>query len=340
MSNTRRFLENAFSEAGGCVPFSQFMEWALFAEPVGYYSSRIEDVGGERSDFTTAPELSDALGRGIAHWVKDSSDGEKITVIEVGGGTGALSATVLRSLPWWTRRKLDYRIVDISHPLLERQKKKLKRYSIQWFSSLKSALTGSRDRVLIFSNELVDAFPARWFRWNGENWEEVMVVYDPAKGIAEEFRPFAEGLEEFGSDWPVGQRMERHDSYHDWLREAVECLHGKSGEWLTIDYGDRTRERIYDKRPAGTMRGYFRNQRVQGGDVYARFGQQDLTCDVTFEDLQNWGESLGLQTASLSSQREYLESQGLQDDAMAASEAGLAFLALKQVFSFEVAQDD
>jgi SAM-dependent MidA family methyltransferase len=62
---------------------------------------------------------------------------------------------------------------------------------------------------------------------------------------------------------------------------------------LTIDYGANSAEEIYDRRPGGTMRAYHRQQRIEGGGIYARFGRQDLTSDVNFADLVRWGEALG-----------------------------------------------
>jgi SAM-dependent MidA family methyltransferase len=47
------------------------------------------------------------------------------------------------------------------------------------------------------------------------------------------------------------------------------------------------------------------------GEATRRLGQQDLTCDVNLTDLLAWGESLGLRTLGLWTQRELLERHGL-----------------------------
>jgi SAM-dependent MidA family methyltransferase len=77
------------------------------------------------------------------------------------------------------------------------------------------------------------------------------------------------------------------------------------GRMLTIDYGGPI-ETLYDRRPRGTLRGYFRQQRVDGAEIYERAGHQDLTADVNFANLIGWGESLGLTAAPLLSQREFI----------------------------------
>ena len=64
---------------------------------------------------------------------------------------------------------------------------------------------------------------------------------------------------------------------------------------------------LYYRRPAGTLRAYFQHQRFTGDEAFARFAGQDVTCDVNFDDLVNWGNELGLVTESLTDQRTFLE---------------------------------
>ena len=91
----------------------------------------------------------------------------------------------------------------------------------------------------------------------------------------------------------TGQRVEAFQSYRNWLTTVDRHLH--RGALLTIDYGGSPTE-IYHRKPGGTMRAYFRHQRIEGKEIYLRPGRQDLTADVNFVDLQEWGEQLGLKT--------------------------------------------
>ena len=75
---------------------------------------------------------------------------------------------------------------------------------------------------------------------------------------------------------------------------------------LTIDYGD-AEEHLYERRPQGSLRAYWKHQRHTGIDVYARFGRQDITSDINFSALKHWGEECRWKTLSLSSQREFLK---------------------------------
>ena len=74
---------------------------------------------------------------------------------------------------------------------------------------------------------------------------------------------------------------------------------------LTVDYGDLFPQ-LYHRRPRGTLRAYLRHQRLTGTEVYANMGRQDITADVNFTDLMNWGESLGWETQDFCTQREFL----------------------------------
>ena len=41
-------------------------------------------------------------------------------------------------------------------------------------------------------------------------------------------------------------------------------------------------------------------------NIYLRAGRQDLTADVNFLDLRNWGEALGLATVDFVNQTEFI----------------------------------
>ncbi len=309
------------------MPFHDYMALALYSPEHGYYSSQIADVGGNRADFSTWATLGD-LGRTVASWVKAEIahhdwTSETVHLIEIGAGDGSLAYQLLKSLGWRQRRRVHYHIVDISPPLRSLQQQRLKRYSVSWHASVQQAIAAARGRAILFSNELVDAFPAQWLCWDGAGWQEVQVNYDPSSGLRETFRP-----SEVTIDWQpqkTGQRIERHPSYRDWLSEWLPAL--KAGSLLTIDYGGRDWPSIYTPKPAGTMRGYHQQRRIEGGAIYQRFGQQDLTADVNFGEIQKWGEAQGLQTIELNDLARFFEAY---DAPVERVEAAEAFLVLHQ----------
>ncbi|MEG0883338.1 MAG: class I SAM-dependent methyltransferase, partial [Janthinobacterium sp.] len=50
----------------GAIPFVRFMELALYAPDLGYYSGGAAKLGKD-GDFTTAPEISPLFGATLAH---------------------------------------------------------------------------------------------------------------------------------------------------------------------------------------------------------------------------------------------------------------------------------
>ncbi len=297
-------LHDRFAAEGGCLSFERFMELALYDEDFGYYSHHIETVGGSRADFGTWATRSD-LSRPLSHWIRAEIDhwawkGRTVSLIEVGGGDGTLARGLLRRLHRWPWRRIRYHLVEISGPLRKRQGQRLRGLPVNWHETVEEALDAADGRAILFFNELVDAFPARWLRWNGTAWEEIFVRLEPERGLGEEFRPIPSGPAWLARP-RTGQRVEIHDSYRRWFTGWSPRL--AQGSLLTLDYGDID-EAIYARRPGGTMRGYFRHQRVEGAGVYARIGRQDLTCDVNFGDLVRWAESSGWTTVSLRNQAE------------------------------------
>jgi SAM-dependent MidA family methyltransferase len=270
------------------IPFEEFMRRALYDPQRGYYARRITGVG-RRGDFTTAPMLSETPARAIAKWAAQAlSETSCRDLIEIGPGEGKLAAAVLKHLPWHLRWRIRLHLVETSSPLAEIQRKLLGKRAT-WHESPASALAACHGRAVIFSNELVDAFPVRRFRKTRDGWQEIAVSFD-ADGIATESLMPPAPLPEssgFSETHQVSQCIEIHDSYRHWLTEWLPMW--KSGRMLTIDYGS-TADTLYQRRPNGTVRAYLLQQRLEEPYIYQNIGRQDLTADVNFTDLMKWGE--------------------------------------------------
>lgn len=337
MPDLRRFLRETFEQSGGEMSFEDFMSLALYDPEFGYYSSNIEDVGNGRGDFATATTLSPALGRAVASWLEREREWfgwRDLPIVEVGAGSGNLAAAILGSVNWWQRRKWRYHIVEVSPELRKRQKKRLGG-RVRWHDSVGEAISACGGRAIVVSNELIDAFPAMWLRWSEEvsAFEEIWVRYSPETGLNEVVRELPESLQSgdfsalAAAPQEEGQRIEIQPSVKDWLSDVISKL--ETGALLTIDYGGLP-ETIYSGKKNGTIRGYYRNSRIEEGAIYRRFGKQDLTLDVNFQDLQDWGKQLGLASIRYETQRSFLTEMGQGDDLMAQSEAGEAFQVLHQ----------
>ena len=268
------------------IPFEEFMRRALHDPACGYYARRITGVG-RRGDFTTAPMLSEAPARAIARWAAKALRATACRdLVEIGPGDGCLAAAVLRHLPWPVRLRTRLHLVETSAPLGMLQRELLGRRA-RWHASPADALAACAGRAVIFSNELVDAFPARRFRQTPDGWRELAVCRTTDGIIRESLLPPGPLPESstLTASHPPGQTVEVHDAYHRWL--AGWLPQWRAGRMLTIDYG-ATADRLYHRRPHGTLRGYLLQQRLEGPAVYQNPGRQDLTADVNFTDLIGW----------------------------------------------------
>ena len=285
------------------VRFDHFMKHALHDSVTGYYAKNIRTVGA-KGDFSTTATLSNVLGKAIAKSAIDWSHACKspLNLIEVGGGDGSLAESIIQSIPMLKRWRLHYHIVDSSNPLTENQQQRKYSKKISWHSEMRSALTVCKGVAFIFSNELVDAFPVRIFRKSNNHWNELYLHNQD-----ELFCPCADTIPNSSaiiySDHKNGQRVEVHQSYREWLQSWLPIW--KRGQLLTIDYGD-THPQIYYRQQQGTVRAYSNHQKITGKAVYQNSGKHDITADVNFTDLINWGKEDGLETNFLISQRNYL----------------------------------
>lgn len=273
-----------------CVTFEAFMRAALHDPKRGYYARNIRAVGGCRADFTTVPmHGGDTLARAVAKWAAVAMRKSACRdLIEIGPGEGRLMRDVIRHLPLTMRWRVRAHLVETSAALETRQQATLGRRA-SWHRTPREALRACGGKAVIFSNELVDAFPVRVFQKTGDGWRELGVEMNGRSSVIREHLLDVDALPDssiFAIPHSDGQRVEVHDAYRAWLADWLPRW--KAGEMLTIDYGD-TAENLYRRRPHGTLRGYLLHQRVTGPEVYQNMGGQDLTADVNFTDLARWG---------------------------------------------------
>jgi SAM-dependent MidA family methyltransferase len=301
--------------------FEHFMARALHDPGKGYYRQGVATVG-RGGDFSTSATLFPVLGRAIAFWLREKAafmdKGKPVHVIETGGGTGALMLSILQNLGWWRRRKFRFHSVESSLPLKKEQEKRLSAYGVQWHPEMSDALQACSGQALLYSNELVDAFPCAVLGFQGNQWKELVLRWKGKDAVEEWGGVLEPGRQRMVKEFSgfclhprPGQRVEIPWSYREWM--ASWLPHWKQGNVLTIDYGDSAEELLRLHR-YGTLRAYFRHMRLEGEEIYRRVGEQDITFDVNFSLLQKWGEELGLKTLSCQSQLEFLQKWGVAPD--------------------------
>jgi SAM-dependent MidA family methyltransferase len=322
-----QFLLDLQKSLGGCVPFDRWMHEALYHATYGYYTANIREFG-RRGDFTTWPTLNESLGRAIGRWILKNKPSGRLNIIEIGAGSGELAASVIKEIGWWNRPR--YHIVEVSPRLRQAQQERLGSRAL-WHLSVSEALAACHGAALIVSNELVDAFPCRVFRKDPEGWSELALRIEEGRAVEEWISRPLPISSVFMHAWPVGQRIEVHESFQDWRRGWLPAW--ESGSMLTIDYGDEC-PALYMRRPRGTLRAYAHHQRLEGREAYAAFGLRDLTADVNFSDLQR---EATVSTTAFGTLAEFLANKDpscLQDSTAqilrAPDGAGEAFKALVQ----------
>src|SRR5258708_4390962 len=118
----RESIAREIAAAGGWISFERYMDLALYAPGLGYYSAGAHKLGAG-GDFTTAPEISSLFGACVAkqcaevlHAVGGGS------ILEVGAGTGRMALDILGRLESLEQLPARYLILELSADLKERQR--------------------------------------------------------------------------------------------------------------------------------------------------------------------------------------------------------------------------
>ncbi len=329
-------------QKSGAIPFARFMELALYCPETGYYE-RNQDSVGRAGDFITSVSTGSLFGELLAfqfaEWLAEFQISNfKFQIVEAGAHDGKLACDILR---WLERHRpelfagIEYWILEPSPTRQQWQRETLKQFSnVRWFAGfadLKLKTQNLKLSGVLFSNELLDAFPVHRFGWDAKakNWFEWGVALAGEKFIwakiqSSEFRVRSSELE---AVLPDGYIIEQSPAAENWWREAAEIF--TRGKLLAIDYGFTADEQFSPARTKGTLRAYFRHQ--VSDDLLAQPGEQDLTAHVNFSAIQKTGEETGLKTEMFCTQPQFL-TRILQK---AVTEKSFASLDAKQIRQFQ-----
>src|SRR5256885_15937539 len=87
-------IRGEITASGGWISFARYMELALYAPGLGYYSAGARKLG-KAGDFVTAPEISPLYGLTLARQVKQALEAGVEGVLQVGAGCGGPAAAPL-----------------------------------------------------------------------------------------------------------------------------------------------------------------------------------------------------------------------------------------------------
>ena len=309
-------LHACIRDAGGWLPFDDFMAEALYAPGLGYYSrgGMLGTGVGDSSDFVTAPELSPLFGRALARQVAQALRATRTeTVIEFGAGSGALAAQLLGALRDEHGLQPSYVIVEVSAALRAEQVKRLSPFagSVRWWDALPDRLEG-----VIVGNEVLDAMPVKLLHWDGTQWLERGVV-SSVDGSAFHWadRPSALRPPFDHAGWVPGTVTEIHPQAKAWIGSLGERL--ARGAGFLIDYGFGDAEYYHPQRVGGTLMCH-RHHRADT-DPLVSVGQKDITAHVNFTAMALALQDCGLEILGYTTQAHFLINCGLLNDLERAS---------------------
>jgi SAM-dependent MidA family methyltransferase len=297
--------------AAGWLSFERFMELALYAPGLGYYSAGAHKLGAG-GDFTTAPEVSRLFGACVARQCAEVLGGlGAAQILELGAGSGRLAADILLRLETLGALPGSYCILDVSADLRERQRRHFARYlpphlqaRICW---LDQPPEDSFDGVIL-ANEVLDALPVTRFRWYGGRVEELGVEIDGGRLVwgARPASPAAAEeclrLSAAGGAWDDGYVSEYCPRLAAWTHSVTHSL--RNGAALWFDYGLPRSQYYLAERREGTLMCHFQHR--AHGDPLLYPGLQDITAWVDFTRLAEASRAAGFTLSGFATQSHFL----------------------------------
>ncbi len=296
------------------IPFSRFMELALYAPQLGYYSAGSRKFGAE-GDFITAPELSPLFSRCLARQCAEVLAVTGGAVLEFGAGTGVMAAELLAELARLDRLPTEYFILEVSADLRARQAATLRERQpelagrVRWLEGWPEAFTG-----VIVANEVLDAMPVSRFRVEAGAFQELFVDWADEGFIERAAAPdprLAEALGRLGeaAEFAEGYSSELSLVVADWVASLADSL--ERGAAFLIDYGFPRHEFYHPQRRDGTLMCHYRHR--AHADPYLWVGLQDITSHVDFTAVAEAASAAGLHVAGFTNQANFLLANGLTE---------------------------
>ncbi len=302
-------VRSAISRAGGWIPFSKYMDLALYAPGAGYYVNGARQFGAD-GDFVTASGISGLFGASLARQIAQVLDASAPQVLEFGAGNGRLAADLLNALGDVILR---YEILELSPALRDLQAETLRAYApqhagrVSWRDSLPARFSGC-----VVANEVIDAMPVHLIAWTddgilerGVEWREDGLAFAdrPAQGAA------AQAAAALASRHSVEAPYvsEINLAAPAWIRSLAQFL--DCGAALLIDYGFPACEYYHAQRSRGTLMCHHRHRVIE--DPLALPGDADLTAHVDFSALADAAADVGLDVLGFATQAGFLVDCGI-----------------------------
>ncbi len=308
-------IARTIAAGGGWISFARYMDMALYAPALGYYTAGARKFG-VAGDFVTAPEMTFLFGQALAKQVAQILAISSPTILEVGAGSGRLAADLLLALEGQGKLPDAYFILDVSSDLRERQKTTIEAAAphllsrVNWLDRLPESFSG-----VVIGNELLDAMPAHVVAWREDGIYERGVALAADGQFAWRERPAEGGLLSAATE--IGQQCALPPGFESEISLAVRAWSAewgrrlKCGALLLIDYGFPRREYYHQQRGRGTLMCHYRHHAHP--DPFYLPGLQDLTVHVDFTSVIAAAHPTGLDLLGYASQGQFLLNCGILD---------------------------
>lgn len=305
--------------ADGPMSVGAYMAEALHDPRAGFYATRDPLTAG--ADFVTAPMVSQMFGELLGLWAVqawlDLDGPQPLHLVELGPGTGAMMADVLRAArvhPPILSASL-VTLVETSPALEAVQAKTLSRapIAIRTARALDAVGPGAS---LILANEFLDCLPIRQIVRAQGVWRERVVALDPSEPERLAFALSPGPAPTILTDALPAHLADAHDGALVEIRLAQEPVldalaarfADHPGHALFIDYGPA------DTVLGDTLQALAANDKV---DPLANPGGADLTARVDFGALARMARAKGLDVHGPVEQGGWLKGLGLEARAAA-----------------------
>ena len=306
----------------GWIPFSRYMELALYAPDLGYYSGGATKLGKD-GVFTTAPEMSVLFGATLATLAGKLFAQTSAQVMEFGAGTGKLARDFLTECQLSGIAVERYFIVELSGELRARQEDLLKDFTqVVWLQEMPASFSG-----IVLGNEVLDAMPVDLVRKTADGWCEIGVALaddtvndnDAAPLQYRERACDADKCAQIpdADELPVGYLTEVHAVASGFMHSLAQMLNagnaasGKGSAAILIDYGFPAHEYYHPQRSQGSLMCHYRHHAHP--DPFYLPGLQDITAHVDFTAMARAALEENLSVLSYTSQAGFLLASGIAD---------------------------
>ena len=317
IQHSQRLVDTIAAEikAQGPITFQRYMELALYAPGLGYYSAGAQKFGAD-GDFVTAPEISPIFSQCLAGYCADVltqiKDGD---ILEFGAGSGVMAADILLELEHIDCLPKHYYILDVSAELKQRQKNLIKQKIPQLFERV-IWLDGLPEKTfsgVILANEVLDAMPVHRFK---KTLTGIKEFYVDIKGnqfawlLGEVSTPqLMDSINEHANELPEDYESEICLVAQSWIKSLAEILN--KGQIILIDYGFPRDEYYHPQRNEGTLMCHYRHH--AHSDPFYYPGLQDITAHVDFDWVIKAAQNAGLEVSNYSNQASFLLHHGLTE---------------------------